>query len=323
MKAIRFHETGRPEVLKLEDVEDLEAGPGEALVKVHTAGVNFADTLLRRGAYLTVPRLPEIPGFEASGVVAAIGAGVDKRLAGQRVAVLAERAYAEYMKVEAGRLIPLPDPLSFDDGAAFPVQALTAYHMLYTMDRIDPGDSVLIHAAAGGVGLLAVQMAKLAGARVFGTTSSEQKAKLVKEMGADEVILYSKVDFAGEIERLTQGRGVRLVLDSVGKATLRGGLKSLAPFGHLISYGGASGPPEAIEVRSLYEKSLKVSAFWLMTLPRTPETAARGIQQVTEWISSGKLRLVVGLKLPLAEAAEAHRQMESRQTIGKILLTVR
>lgn len=322
MKAVRFHETGRPDVLKLEQVKDLETGAGETLVKVHTVGVNFADTLLRRGAYLTAPRLPETPGFEAAGVVADVGHGVDKDLVGRRVAVLGEHTYSEYVKVPAGGLIPLPDALSFDDGAAFPVQALTAYHMLYTVDHVAPGDTVLIHAAAGGVGLLAVQMAKLAGARVLATVSNEAKARRAKELGADETILYSKVDFASQVDRLTGGRGVRLVLDSVGKATLRGSLRSLAPFGHLISYGGASGPPEALEIRSLYEKSLKVSAFWLMTLPRAPEVAAHGVQQVMDWITGGKLRLVVGLKLPLAAAAEAHRQMENRETVGKILLTV-
>ncbi len=322
MKAIRFHEIGGPEVLKLEDVEKPQPGPGEVLVNIRVAGVNFADTLLRRGAYLTKQALPAIPGFEAAGVVEEVGEGGDKKLVGRRVAVVGQRCYAEYTRVDQHQLIPLPDHLSFEDGAAFPVQALTAYHMLYTLDRIEPGKSVLVHAAAGGVGLLAVQMAKLAGARVFGTTSSEEKAKLVREMGAEEVILYNKTDFAEKIGELTQGRGVDLVLDSVGKATLKGSLRSLAPLGHLISFGGASGPPDPLEISSLYEKSVKVSAFWLMTVSGVPETAREGIERVTEWVASGKLRLLVGLKLPLARAAEAHRKMEGRETVGKILLTV-
>lgn len=323
MKAIRFHEIGRPEVLKLEEIDKPEPGAGEVLVKIHVAGVNFADTLFRRGAYLRQPKFPDIPGFEASGVVEAVGEGVDRGLVGRRVVFLgAQHCYAEYATVAASQLIPLPDQISFEDGAAFPVQALTAYHMLYTADRIQPGETVLVHAAAGGVGLLAVQIAKLAGARVFGTTSNEEKAKLVKEMGADEVILYNKVDFAEEVERLTGGSGVRLVLDSVGKATQQGSLRALAPFGHLIGFGMASGPPDPLGLVPLFEKSLKVSAFYLLTVSRTPEIALPGIQQVIEWIASGRLRLVIGLRLSLAQAADAHRKLEGRETVGKILLTV-
>ena len=202
------------------------------------------------------------------------------------------------------------------------MQALTAYHMLYTVDRVAPGRTVLVHAAAGGVGLLAVQMAKLGGARVIGTTSSMEKARVVQEAGADEVILYTETDFTERVAQLTQQRGVDIVLDSVGKATFQGSLASLAPFGHLISYGSASGRPDPLDVGSLYARSLNVSAFWLFTVTRTPAIAQRGVRHVLEWISSGKLHLRIGLKLPLEQAAEAHRRMEARQTTGKILLTV-
>ncbi|HXG92085.1 MAG TPA: quinone oxidoreductase [Blastocatellia bacterium] len=322
MKAIRFHELGGPEVLRYEDIEPPQPATGEVLVRVRAVGVNFADTLLRRGQYLVQPQLPAVPGAEAAGVVEDVGEGVDKDLIGRRVAFLSQACYAEYTVVPARQLIPLPNSISFEQGAAFPLQALTAYHMLYTMDRIEPGKSVLIHAAAGGVGLLAVQMVKHAGGIAYGTTSSEEKAELVREMGADAVILYNKSDFAEEINRITNGRGVDLVLDSVGKATIEGSLKSLAPFGHLISYGAASGRPDPLDVRLLYEKSLKVSAFWLVTAMRVPEIAVRAIQQVVEWVASGKLKLTIGLTLPLAEAAEAHRRMEGRETVGKIILTV-
>ena len=244
MQAIRFHTIGGPEVLKLEDVEKPRPGAGEALVRIHVAGVNFADTLLRRGRYARQPEFPETPGFEAAGVVEEVGEGVGGALVGRRVAILGgQHCYAEYTVAPAGQLIFLPDQLSLEDGAAFPAQALTAYHMLYTADRVKPGMSVLVHAAAGGVGLQAIQMAKQAGARVFGTTSSEEKAKLARDMGADEVILYNKADFAERIKELTQGRGVDLVLDSVGRATFAGSLKCLAPFGHVILYGAASGLP--------------------------------------------------------------------------------
>ncbi|HEY7913487.1 MAG TPA: quinone oxidoreductase [Blastocatellia bacterium] len=320
MKAIRFHETGSPGVLRYEDVERPSPGPGEVLVKVRAVGVNFADTLFRRGQYLTEPVFPQIPGAEAAGIVEEVGEGVPADLIGKRVAFLGQNCYAEYTRVGARQLIPLPDSISFEAGAAFPLQALTAYHMLFTMDRVEEGKTVLVHAAAGGVGLLAIQMARQVGARVYGTTSTEEKAALVREMGADSVFLYNKLDFVEEVRRVTGGRGVDLVLDSVGKSTFEGSLRSLAPFGHLISYGAASGRPDPLDVRALYENSLKVSAFWLVTAMRVPEIARRGVERVVEWVATGKLRLTIGLRLPLKEAPEAHRKLEGRETFGKIIL---
>ncbi|HUY14188.1 MAG TPA: quinone oxidoreductase [Terriglobia bacterium] len=322
MKAIRFHQIGTPEVLRWEDVAEPALGAGEVLIKVRVAGVNFADTLLRRGAYLTQPHLPEIPGFEASGMVEKVADRANEGLIGKRVVVLSQHCYAEYVEAPARELMFLPEGMSFEDGAAFPLQALTAYHLLFTADQVVPGKSILIHAAAGGVGLLAIQMAKQAGARVFGTVSTPEKAALAKQMGADEVINYAKSDFAEEVLKATGGRGVDLVLDSVGRATFVGSLRALAPFGHLISYGAASGPADPPRIGPLFEKSLKLSAFWLMTLSKTPQIAAKGVARVLEWITSGKLRLQVGLKLPITQAAEAHRKMEARETVGKILLTV-
>ncbi len=322
MKAIRFHQLGGPDVLQYEEVEKPSPKPGEALIKVSEVGVNFADTLFSQGAYLRQPQLPDTPGGEGSGIVEAIGDNVSEKLIGQRVAFLGDRAYAEYTTVNAKALIPLPDAVSFADGAAFPVQALTAYHMLFTCDQVKPGTTVLIHAAAGGVGLIATQMAKLAGATVYGTTSSEEKAQLAREYGADEIVLYNQVDFAEEIKRLTNGRGVDLILDSVGKTTMEGSFKSLAPFGHLISYGAASGRPDPIDLIRCYENSVKVSGFWLVTAMREPEIARAGVMKVFEWMTSGKLKLLIGLHLPLAQAAEAHRKLSGRDTVGKILLKV-
>jgi NADPH2:quinone reductase len=322
MKAIRFRELGPPEVLTVDEVEKPRPGAGEVLVKIHVAGVNFADTMLRRGVYITKPNFPETPGFEASGTVEEVGSGSDPALIGRRVAVLGAKCYAEYATVPANQLLFLPDQISFEDGAAFPVQSLTAYHLLYTADHVKPGMTVVVHAAAGGVGLQLIQMARQAGARVFGTTSTEDKAKLARQMGADEVILYNQTDFAARLLELTGGRGVDLILDSVGKATFPGSLKALAPFGHLISYGFASGPAETLSIAGLYEKSIKVSAFWLFTLSRFPELMQESVRRVTEWMVSGKLKMIVGLRLPLAEAATAHRKMEGRETAGKILLKV-
>ena len=323
MKTIRFHELGNPEVLKLEEVEKPCPAAGEVLVKVHVAGVNFADTLLRRGGYAVAPALPETPGFEAAGVVESVGEGVDQTLVGRRVAFMGQKCYAEYTVARTTALMPLADGVSYEQGAAFPVQSLTAYHLLFTMDHARPGMTVLVHAAAGGMGLQLIQMAKQAGARVFGTTSTEAKANQAREYGADEVILYTQTDFAQRVKELTSGRGVDLVLDSVGRATFTSSVKSLAPFGHLVIYGVASGPPPKLDViRTIFQKSQKVSAFWLFTTAQTPEVAARGVKQVTEWVAAGKLKLPIGLKLPLAQAAEAHRKMEARETAGKILLTV-
>ncbi len=323
MKAIRFHELGSPDVLTLEEVERPRPGAGEALVKVHVAGVNFADTLLRRGGYAVQTKLPETPGLEAAGVVEEVGEGADARLAGRRVALIGQKCYAEYTVAPAASLMPLPDEVSFDEGAAFPIQSLTAYHLLFTMDQARPGMTVLVHAAAGGMGLQLIQMAKQAGAKVFGTTSTEAKAKLAREYGAEEVILYTQTDFAERVKELTGGRGVDLVLDSVGRTTFVGSLRSLAPFGHLVIYGAASGPPPKLDViGTIFKKSQKVSAFWLFSTLQTPEVAARGVRQVMEWVATKKLKLPIGLKLPLAQAAEAHRKMEARETTGKILLTV-
>ncbi len=323
MKTIRYHAMGGPEVLVFEEVEKPVPAAGEVLVRVHVAGVNFADTLMSRGRYVTPPNLPETPGLEGSGIVEGVGSGVEPVWVGQRVGFAGRRTYAEYTTVPATALIPLPDQVGFEEGAAFPIQAPTAYHLLFTMDHVRPGMTVLIHAAAGGMGLQLIQMAKQAGARVFGTTSTEEKASLARQYGADEVILYTQTDFAERVKELTDGRGVDLALDSVGRATFAGSLRALAPFGHLIMFGAASGLPEKLNViGTLMAKSQKVSAFWLFTTLKTPGLAERGVRQVLEWLSSGQLKIHIGLKLPLEQAAEAHRKMEARATVGKVILTV-
>ncbi len=324
MKAVRFHALGGPEVLQFEDVEQPRPAPGEALVKVQVAGVNFADTLLRQGRYVTEPHLPETPGFEASGTVEAVGAEADAAWVGRRVALMGQHCYAEYVTAAVGALMALPDAVGWEKAAAFPIQSLTAYHLLHTVDEVKPGMTVLVHAAAGGVGLQLLQLAKQAGARVFGTVSTDEKAKLAREYGADETILYTQTDFAERVMELTGARGVELVLDSVGRATFARSLRVLRPFGHLIVYGAASGLPEKLNtVGKLMPGSLKVSSFWLFAVEHAPEAAARGVREVLGAIAGGKLRLPIGLKLPLAEAAEAHRRLEARQTTGKVLLTVR
>src|SRR5215472_17212223 len=244
MKAVIFEKLGDPEVLRLGDVQKPEAKPGEVVIRVRTAGINFADTLFRQGQYLMQPNLPDVPGVEAAGEIDSVGAGVPNLKPGMRVAGIGSRAYAEYAVVPANQVIPLPDSLSFDEGAAFPIQVLTAWHMLHTAHQTTPGQTVLVHSAAGGVGIVAVQIAKAAGARVIGTVSSDAKGELAKQYGADDAINYAIHDFAEETNRLTDGGGADLILDTVGATTFEKGLKCVAPFGHLILYGRAGGPPE-------------------------------------------------------------------------------
>lgn len=321
MKAIVFAQTGGPEVLALADVPTPGVRPGSVLIKNHAIGVNFADTRFRQGVYTVKPKLPDSPGMEAAGVIEAVGEGVTSLRPGMRVAAFTSRAYAEYCVSPAFMVIPLPDSVSFVDGATFLIQVLTAYHLLHTVDSTGPGRTVLVHSAAGGVGLAAVQLAKAAGARVFGTVSNDAKTSLAKEAGADAVINYEKDKFADEVLRLTGDRGVDLVLDAVGKPTFEEGLRCLAPFGHLVLYGRAGGPPDPLNISVLSPKSQKVSAFSLPTLTRGfPDKTRDSAERCFALMREGRLKLHVGKTFPLAQAAEAHRYLESRQSTGKLIL---
>ncbi len=321
MRAIVFKETGGPEVLTLSDVPRPDVRPGMVLIKVHAIGVNFADTRFRQGTYVAKPKLPDTPGMEAAGVVEAIGDGVTAFRPGARVAAFTVKSYAEYCQAPAPMVIPLPDFVSFVDGAAFPIQVLTAYHMLHTADATWPGKTVLVHSAAGGVGLAAVQLAKVAGARVFGTVSSDAKATLVRDHGADAVINYATEKFADEVLRLTENRGVDLILDAVGKPTFEEGLRCLAPLGHLILYGRAGGPTDPLNVATLSAKSQKVSGFMVPTITRLfPDKTRDSSERCFALMREGRLKLHIGRTFPLAQAAEAHRYLESRHSTGKLIL---
>jgi NADPH:quinone reductase len=321
VKAIVFEKTGDPSVMQYVEVPKPELRPGTALIKVHAAGINFADTFFIRGEYMIKPKLPDTPGMEAAGVIEAVAPDVKDLKPGARVAAITLKTYAEYCVIRASQAIPLPEFVSFEEGAAFPIQVLTAWHILHTSHQTAPGQTVVVHSAAGGVGIVAVQIAKAAGARVIGTVSSDSKADLVKKYGGDEVINYAKTDFAAETMRLTGGRGADLILDAVGKPTFEPGLKCLAPFGHLILYGRAGGPPDPLNVFRLFEKSAKVSGFVLPVVYGIPELMRDGIEKSFQLMRDGKLKLVIGRAFPLAQAAEAHRFMESRQSVGKLVLT--
>jgi NADPH:quinone reductase len=320
VKAIVFEQIGDPSVLKYAEVPKPELAPGTALIKVHAAGINFADTFFIRGEYMIKPRLPDTPGMEAAGVIEAVAPDVKDLTPGMRVTSVTLKAYAEYCLVRPAQVIPLPDFVSFEEGAAFPIQVLTAWHILHTAHKTGPGQTVVVHSAAGGVGIVAVQIAKAAGARVIGTVSSDSKTALVKEYGADEVINYESSDFAAETMRLTGGRGADLILDAVGKPTFEPGLKCLAPFGHLLLYGRAGGAPDPLNVFRLFEKSAKVSCFVLPVVFAMPELMREGIEKSFALMREKKLELLIGKSLPLAQAAEALRLLQSRQSVGKLVL---
>lgn len=322
MRAIVMHAVGGPEVLELREVPTPRPGPGDVLVEVHAGGVNFADTERRRARYRPTP-LPWILGSEAAGVVAETAPGVDPAWRGRRVAFYAappatSGTYAEFATCPAEALWPLPDALDFVTAAAIPAQGLTAHLLVHRAARVRPEQVVLVHAAAGGVGLLAVQLMRRIGARVLGTVSSDEKAGAVREAGG-EPLRYGD-DLVERVRALTDGRGVDLVLDSVGLPTQAASLAVLAPFGELVHFGDAGGFPAPVDPDDLYARSIKVSAFGL-DVRHDPAAALRARRELVEWAADGSLRFRIGGTFPLAEAAEAHRRIESRSTIGKLVLT--
>jgi len=319
MKAIQMSQYGGPEVLKIQKVPIGEPGPGQALIRIKMAGVNFIDIYQRRGAYPV--KLPYIPGLEASGIVEAVGDGVKNVQPGDRVAYVHEPgAYAEISLVNAEHLIVLPPELSFEQGAAFPLQGMTAHYLLHEFRKIKPNDIVLIHAAAGGMGLLLVQWAKHLGARVLGTVSTEEKAQIAKEAGADEIILYTKQDFAIEVNKLTDKHGADLIIDGVGKTTFQGNLEAAALRGNIVIFGAASGPADPISPNVLMKRSLTLSGGSLFNYLLNKQDLMNRASAVIDGLQNKWLKLRIDQVFPLEKAAEAHQKLESRNTIGKILL---
>jgi NADPH:quinone reductase len=320
MKAIQVQKTGGPEVLTLVDIPVPKPKPNEALIKIGAIGVNFIDTYLREGRY-PAP-LPFVDGQEAAGTVTEIGSEVKNVKPGDRVAytnVLG--AYAEYAVVPAERVVHIPDKLDFKQAAAAMLQGMTAHYLVYSTYPLKKGETALIHAAAGGVGLLLVQMAKAIGARVIGTAGSEEKCQLAKQNGADEVINYSTSDFEAETKRLTDGKGVDVVYDGVGKATFDKDMNVLRPRGYLVLFGGASGAVPPFDPITL---SLKGSLF--LTRPTLihyiakREELDRRAGDVLGWVADGKLKLRIAHVYKLEDAQQAHRDLEGRKTTGKLVL---
>jgi len=319
MKAVRVNEYGGPAVLQLREVETPRPATGQALVRLMNAGLNFVDIYQRRGTYGRI--LPFTAGLEGAGVVEAVGEGVSNVKPGDRVAYTGQPgAYAEASVVQADSLIPLPEGFSFEQGAAFPLQGMTAHYLIHEFRLPKAGDVVLIHAAAGGMGLLLVQWARHLGARVIGTVSTEEKAKAARDAGASDVILYTKQDFVAETKRLTKGHGADLIIDGVGKTTFAGNLEAAALRGHVVIFGAASGPADPIVPNSLMARSLSISGGSLPNYLLTRDELMRRANDVIEGIQAGWLRLRIDRVFPLAQAADAHRVLENRQTIGKVLL---
>jgi NADPH2:quinone reductase len=320
MKAVRVHTPGGPEVLRYEDVAEPQPKAGEAVVRVEAAGINYIDVYFRSGLYKA--GLPMTLGMEAGGTVTAVGAGVTDVRAGDKVAYTGvPGAYADYAAVPAERLVVLPAGLTTKQGAAAMLQGLTAHYLACSTYPLNSGDTCLVHAAAGGVGLLLCQIARMRGARVIGTVSTPDKAKLAREAGADETILYTQQDFEAEVKRLTGGKGVQVVYDSVGKDTFDKGFNCLVPRGMMVLYGQSSGPVGPFDLQVLNQKgSLFVTRPSLNHHAASRAELTQRAGEVLGWIRDGKLRLRMEHSFPLRDAAQAHRALEGRKTTGKVLL---
>lgn len=323
MKAVRMEEFGEPEVLRAVEVERPEPGEGQVLVEVRAAGINYADVMRRRNSYLEETPLPFVLGAEVAGTVAEVGGGEsDGASVGDRVVALVRAGgYAEYAVAPAGALIPLPEGLGFDEAAAVPLQGLTAYHALKTMGRLQEGEGVLVHAAAGGVGTLAVQMAKLMGAgTVIATASSGDKLDLAGSLGADVPINYAEEDWPERVREATGGRGVDVILEMVGGDFVKQGLSCLAGFGRMVVFGAASGEMSSVVPQGLMLKNHTVSGFYLPGIVGRPDLLGPSLQEILGWLAEGRLKLTIGGRYPLERAADAHADLEGRKTTGKLVL---
>jgi NADPH:quinone reductase len=320
VKVIRVHTFGDPDALRAEEAEVPRPGPGQALVRIEASGVNFVEIYQRTGQYKA--SLPFTPGAEAAGTVEAVGTGVSTVRPGDRVgSVNFLGAYAEYALAPAERLVPLPERVTTRQAAAVLLQGITAQYLTTSTYPLSRGQTCLVHAAAGGVGLLLCQMAKRRGARVIGTVSTEEKAALAREAGADEVILYTQTDFEPEVKRLTGGGGVHVNYDSVGRTTFAKGLDCLAPRGMMVLFGQSSGPVDPIDPQLLNQKgSLFLTRPSLVHYVASRAELLERAGEVLGWVADGSLKVRIGREFPLETAAEAHRELEGRRTTGKVLL---
>ncbi|GAC1402784.1 MAG: NADPH:quinone oxidoreductase family protein [Ktedonobacteraceae bacterium] len=323
MKAIRINKTGEPEVMCLEEIEKPTPKAGEVLIKIAAAGINYADLAQRQGMYLTRTQTPMTMGFEVAGTIEALGPDVTSPTVGTRIVALTPGGYAEYTTAPANTVIPIPNNLDFNSAAAFSVQGITAYQLLRESTHLQRGESVLIHAAAGGVGTLAIQLAKLMGAKtVIGTASSDKKLELVRELGADAAINYKEADWAEQVKKATDGKGPDVILEMVGGDIAEKSLQILAPYGRMVVYGAASGQMVQFSGIQLMYKNQSVVGYWLTAWMSRPDKTTEAARALMHYLASGKLRIIVGHTFPLAEAIEAHKTIAERKTTGKVVLVV-
>lgn len=320
MNAVRVHQSGGPEVLRYEELPTPDPGPADALVRLEAAGVNFVDIYQREGFYKMA--LPFTAGSEAAGVVEAVGREVTDLKPGDRVAYAGVLgSYATHAVAPAARLVKIPAGVETKTGAAAMLQGMTAHYLTHSTYPLGPGDTALLHAAAGGVGLLLTQMAKMRGAKIIGTVSTEAKAAIARAAGADEVILYTQQDFEAETKRITGGRGVQVVYDSVGKTTFDKSMNCLAPRGCLVTFGQSSGPVAPVDTQLLSQKgSLFLTRPTMASYIQTREDLTKRAGDVLGWIAAGRLKVRIDRTFPLGQAAEAHKALAGRGTAGKVLL---
>ena len=321
MKAIQVADYGDSDQLELVDADLPEPGPGEVRLEVEAAGINFADIMQRRGVYPGGPDAPYHPGMEAAGTIDATGEGVDLDEGDRVVAMLNGGGYAEYVTANAQMLFPIPEGMGFEEAAGFPVQFLTAHSCLFEWGGLEAGESVLIQAAAGGVGTAAVQLASNHGAEVFGTASTQEKLDLAADLGCEHPINYTETDFREVVDDETDGEGVDLVLESVGDDVFERSLDAMAHFGRMVTYGVASGVPAAAENRRLLFENKSVSGFHLgQAATHDPSRIMKAVPELTEGLTTGDLEVIVGESFALEDAAEAHQYIEDRKSSGKVVL---
>ncbi|MHA6252222.1 quinone oxidoreductase family protein [Oceanobacillus sp. CAU 1775] len=324
MKAVQLTKFGGPEVLDMVEKDIPEIGENDVLLEVKAIGVNYADTARREGQYVVPTELPFIPGAEVAGIVAKVGSNVKHVKEGDHVVSLIESGgYTEYVRIPANVLIPIPHGLSFEKAVALPLQGLTAYHVLKTMGRLEEGETVLVHAAAGGVGSLAVQLAKKFGAgKVIATASTEEKLNLAKGLGADYLVNYTEEGWEDKVRAAAGGKGVDVALEMVGGDVFHKTLRTLAPFGRLVVYGAASGEQADFNPSALMRRNQSVIGFFLPQIMMKQELFQTSLRELLELLGNGELELTIGGTFPLEEAAEVHRQLQGRKTTGKLVLTV-
>lgn len=322
MKVVQFENYGGPEVLEIKDLNNPSPSEGEVLLKVEAIGVNYADTARREGAYVVPTPLPFTPGAEVAGVVEEIGEGVSNVQKGDRVVTLIEKGgYAEYAVANAQTLIPIPEGVTPEAAVALPLQGLTAYHILKTMGRLEAGETVLVHAAAGGVGSLAVQLAKTFGAgKVIATASTEEKLELAKSLGADAIVNYTEDNWREKVIEANDGKGVDVALEMAGGEIFHETVKCMRSFGRVVVYGVASGNPAQMYPSGLMNRNLSVVGFFLPQIMKKPKLFSSSLQELLALVQKDELKLTIGGVYPLAEAANVHELLQSRKTKGKLVL---